>query len=143
MAQPPATEPCDTCGGTMVLVPPPPPAQRVWRWFNEGRYPRHQHDYACPTCGAGAGVSSYYVPSGSLRGRVTHLRSHRTLQPVPRFYAVVGLTGLVLGALGGRFGGWQRAWWQVPAGALACAWAVMESSGQWDRSASVQEEPED
>lgn len=124
---------CADCGGTMTRVERPPLVM-AWRWFNYGYRPWGQVDTECAACGTGVAATSYQPGERSVRGRISHLRSHRTLEPVPRFYATVAATGFGVGTVASRILGRPRALWQVPLGAVTAAWLVMESSGLWNRT---------
>lgn len=138
MSESGSVEDFPNCGGAMTRVPTPPPWRRVWRWFNYGARPRGQVDYECPACGHGVSMTSYYVVCGHwtsrgrrLRGRISHLRSRRTLEPTPRFYAIVAVVGIGGGRLVSWVTGRPQARWQVPVAALAASWLFMESSVFW------------
>lgn len=122
---------CPECGETMTRVERPPFIV-AWRWFNYGYRPWRQADMECSACGAGVATMSLYSSGRSIRGRISHLRSHCTLEPVPRFYATVAVAGIGLGWLAGRVLERPRVWWKLPLAAVAAAWLVMESSAPWD-----------
>jgi len=133
-----STEPCPDCGTAMTRVEHPP-LLLAWRWFNYGYRPWGQVDMECPACGTGVAMASYSVGGRSLRGRINHIRSRRTLEPVPRFYATVAGVSIGVGWIVSRIAGRPRARWQVPVAAVAAAWVVMESSAFWGQ-ASVDEQ---
>jgi predicted alpha/beta hydrolase len=76
---------------------------------------------------------SYYVSGHSLGGRIRNFRAQRTLEPVPRFFAIVAVAGVGVGWLVSWMSGRQQARWQVPLAALAASWLFMESSALWGR----------
>ena len=132
----------------MTRVEDPAPTRRLWHWFTYGVRPRGQVDYECPACGHGVSMSSYSVVGGHwtsrgrrLRGRISHLRSRRTLEATPRFYAIVAVVGIGGGRLASWVTGRPQARWQVPVAALAASWLTMESSGLWGESPEGDEEP--
>ena len=120
---------CSACGARMRLTEPVTRGRRLVRWFNYGRVPGGQRSYTCDTCGMGASVGAVYTASHARGRGLRALYDRRSMQPVPRFYAIMAVAGAVIGATWSALFSWP--WWLGPVAALAGGWAFMTSTAFW------------
>src|SRR5687767_5827399 len=122
---------CSSCGSPMRPTKRLPRGRRLARWFASGRDPAGQRSYECDVCGMGASVGALYTHRhGPLRGRrLRELYAERTMQPVPRFYAIMTAGGAAIGAAWSVLLSWR--WWLGPLLAVIGGWVFMTSTIFW------------
>lgn len=121
---------CSACGNPMRLAEPERRlGRRIARWFNDGRLPSGQQSYRCDVCGMGASVSAVYADTRWRRASLSGIYDRRTMQPVPRFYALMAAAGTVVGLGWSALLSWP--WWLGPTVAVVGGWLFMTSTAFW------------
>lgn len=133
------TTSCPECGGDPVTQEDPSLWERLRSRFNLGMR-------AAPTltCASGHtwGAASYALIRLGHRSRVGRIvrrpltlfaavRRHRTMEPVPRTYALACAVGALLGLLLDLLFGWS--WWLVAIGFVVAVWLFFMSTAFWGR----------
>jgi hypothetical protein len=120
---------CSACGRTMRPELHRSLARRLVRWFNNGRVPAGQRSYRCDNCGMATSFGVLYARQDGAAARLRELYGRLSLQPVPRFYAVMASGGLVVGALRSFLLSWP--WRLGPIAVVVGGWVFMTSSALW------------
>ena len=133
------TTSCPECGQDPVSSDDPSIWTRISNWFNLGMKAAPTLTCANNHTWGAASYSLLRLGHRSRGGRIVRrplmvlgaIRNHRTMEPVPRTYALAIAVGTVLGLILDWLFEWP--WWLVALGFVVIVWLFFMSTAFWGR----------